>query len=191
MTDEAWQDAPRLEPQRHVLRHSAGAAVHGSRSGWGRIINISSVEGKHGNKAMVTPLHHQQARHQRADAVRWPSSTAPTGITCNAICPGAIETDIMKTAGPRPPRRWERPTRHFLEGYARGVVDQTTQHRRGGRRHGCAAGLERGRRDQRCRPRRARWHIAGVRVQGTTENAALRSAGPRYKTVIDRLSNSH
>lgn len=60
---------------------------------WGRIINISSIFGvrsdetqiaysvsKHGMKAITTTIAKEYAKH---------------GITCNEICPGAIESEMM------------------------------------------------------------------------------------------------
>ena len=70
------------------------------KNGWGRIINISSVEGRQADKAAIS--HYITNKHAiigltRAVAFEY----GPAGITCNVLCPGAIETDIMKTAGPQ------------------------------------------------------------------------------------------
>ncbi len=67
--------------------------------GWGRIINISSVEGKQANKPAVSnyiTTKHALNGLTKATAFEY----GPQGITCNAICPGAIETDIMRESGP-------------------------------------------------------------------------------------------
>ena len=40
------------------------------------------------------------------------------GITCNAICPGAIETDIMKVAGPAAAEQAGITYEQFLDNYA-------------------------------------------------------------------------
>jgi 3-hydroxybutyrate dehydrogenase len=66
---------------------------------YGRIINISSVEGKMGNKATVS--HYITGKHAlngftKATAFEYGTE----GITCNAICPGAVETDLMQDVGP-------------------------------------------------------------------------------------------
>lgn len=64
----------------------------------GRIINISSIEGKLASKVAVS--HYITGKHAmigltKATAVEY----AQQGITCNAICPGPIETEMMKDAG--------------------------------------------------------------------------------------------
>ena len=65
---------------------------------YGRIINISSIEGKLASKVAVS--HYIAGKHamiglSKATAVEY----AQQGITCNAICPGPIETELMKDAG--------------------------------------------------------------------------------------------
>src|SRR3546814_11326252 len=67
--------------------------------GGGRVINISSVEGKMGNKAAVS--HYISAKHAmngftKAVAFEY----GQQGITSNAICPGAVETERTKEIGP-------------------------------------------------------------------------------------------
>src|SRR3546814_6971380 len=63
--------------------------------GGGRVINISSVEGRMGNKAAVS--HYISAKHAmngftKAVAFEY----GQQGITSNAICPGAVETERTK-----------------------------------------------------------------------------------------------
>jgi 3-hydroxybutyrate dehydrogenase/3-oxoacyl-[acyl-carrier protein] reductase len=65
---------------------------------FGRIINISSVQGKQANRSNAA--HYVTAKHgvngfTKAVALDYGRS----GITCNAICVGAVETDLMRTAG--------------------------------------------------------------------------------------------
>ena len=65
---------------------------------WGRIINVSSIEGKIA-KAAIAPYvvgKHGVNGLTKVIAVE----TATLGVTSNAICPGAIETDMMKESGP-------------------------------------------------------------------------------------------
>lgn len=98
MSDEAWQEAASW------ILHSAfwasRLALRDMESrGWGRIINISSVEGKQANKENV--CHYITFKHAlngftKATAFEYGTK----GITSNAISPGAIETDLMKEAGP-------------------------------------------------------------------------------------------
>jgi 3-hydroxybutyrate dehydrogenase len=116
LSDEAWDEA---------LNWNLNATFWGTRAalrrmepaGWGRIINISSVEGRHANKAAVS--HYITNKHAiigltRAVAFEY----GPLGITCNAICPGAIETDIMRTAGPQAAEAMGITYEEFLDSYA-------------------------------------------------------------------------
>ena len=98
MSDEAWQQAAAW------ILHSCFWATRRAlkdmkKRGWGRIINISSVEGKQANKA--TASHYITFKHAmngftKAVAFEY----GECGITCNAISPGAVETDLMKETGP-------------------------------------------------------------------------------------------
>jgi 3-hydroxybutyrate dehydrogenase len=98
MTDQAWDNAmdwilnSAFWATRAALRHMVDRQ-------WGRIIHISSVESKQANKAMVS--HYITAKHAMngfAKAVAF--EYGQMGITSNAICPGAVETDLMLDAGP-------------------------------------------------------------------------------------------
>ena len=83
----------------------------------GRIINISSVEGKQANKAAVSPyivFKHAMNGFTKAVAFEY----GPQGITCNAICPGAIETDLMMTDGPKAAEMAGVSYEQFLQTYA-------------------------------------------------------------------------
>ncbi len=65
---------------------------------WGRIINISSVEGKHG-KPVLGP--YVAAKHAIIGLTKTVAQEVGTqGITCNSICPGLVITDIVKDNGP-------------------------------------------------------------------------------------------
>ena len=109
LSDEAWANA---------LAWNLNGAFWATRRGlpymlasrWGRIIAISSVEGKQATKAMVS--HYITNKHAINGFVKAVAfEYGPHGITSNAICPGAIETDIIRVAGARPRRRPESPTR--------------------------------------------------------------------------------
>src|SRR6195952_4249105 len=66
--------------------------------GWGRIINISSVEGKHG-KPVLGP--YVAAKHAINGLTKTVAQEVGTpGVTCNSICPGLVITDIVKNNGP-------------------------------------------------------------------------------------------
>jgi NAD(P)-dependent dehydrogenase (short-subunit alcohol dehydrogenase family) len=116
MTDEAWQNA---------LNWNLNAVFYGSRralkymleQGWGRIINISSVEGKQANKPAVSHyITNKHAINGLTKAIAHEYGTK--NITCNAICPGAIETDIMKVAGPVVAEQAGITYEQFLDNYA-------------------------------------------------------------------------
>lgn len=65
---------------------------------YGRIINISSIEGKHASKMAVS--HYIMGKHAMNGLTKATAAEyALRGIRCNAICPGPIETDLMKEAG--------------------------------------------------------------------------------------------
>jgi len=116
LSDEAWQNALDLNlnatfwATRHALRYMLERR-------WGRIINISSVEGKQGNKPAVSHyITNKHAINGFTKAVA--HEYGPQGITCNAICPGAIETDLMKEAGPGAAKQAGITYEQFLDNYA-------------------------------------------------------------------------
>lgn len=115
LTDEAWQNAldwnlnGTFWATRRALPHMLAA-------GHGRIINITSVEGKQGNKPAIS--HYVANKHAingftKAVATEYGAS----GITCNAICPGAVETDIMRENGPLVAAAEGISYEQFLDGY--------------------------------------------------------------------------
>ncbi len=65
---------------------------------WGRIINISSVEGKHGKPVMTPYVAAKHAINGMTKSIAREVGTE--GITVNAICPGLIITDIIRDNGP-------------------------------------------------------------------------------------------
>jgi NAD(P)-dependent dehydrogenase (short-subunit alcohol dehydrogenase family) len=116
LSDEAW---------RHALDFNLNAYFWGTRralrpmleQGFGRIINLSSVEGKQANKAMISHyITNKHAIHGLTKATAF--EYAASGITCNAICPGAIETDAMRELGPQVAQVAGITYEQFLDGYA-------------------------------------------------------------------------
>ncbi len=63
----------------------------------GVIINISSVEGKMGKPGIATYVTAKHAVNGLTKAMAL--EVGPIGITVNALCPGAIETDMMIEEG--------------------------------------------------------------------------------------------
>lgn len=66
--------------------------------GWGRIINISSVEGKVGKPVFTAYGAAKHAVNGMTKALAQEVGTQ--GITVNAICPGLIITDVVRENGP-------------------------------------------------------------------------------------------
>lgn len=64
------------------------------RRGWGRIINIASISGLRGRagKSAYNATKHGLIGLTKAVALE----TADTSITCNAICPGWVHTDLVQ-----------------------------------------------------------------------------------------------
>ncbi len=91
MTDDDWQQVINTNLTGAFL-WTRGVSRHMIKARCGRIINISSVVGLHGNAG--------QANYAAAKAglIGLTKSTAKElaarGITCNVICPGFIETDM-------------------------------------------------------------------------------------------------
>jgi len=65
---------------------------------FGRIIMISSVEGKHGKPAIPAYVTCKHAMIGLAKSIAKENGTS--GITCNAICPGLVWTDVLVATGP-------------------------------------------------------------------------------------------
>jgi 3-hydroxybutyrate dehydrogenase/3-oxoacyl-[acyl-carrier protein] reductase len=114
--DDAWRDA-----MDWILNSAFWATRRALRDmrtrRWGRVINISSVEGKQASKAAVA--HYITAKHAlngftKAVAFEY----GPQGITSNAICPGAIETDLMRENGPAAAQAAGITYAEFLDRYA-------------------------------------------------------------------------
>jgi NAD(P)-dependent dehydrogenase (short-subunit alcohol dehydrogenase family) len=116
LSDDAWENALAWNLTA-VFRATRRALPTMVAQGWGRIVNISSVEGKQANKAMIS--HYITNKHAingftKATAFEYGTQ----GITCNAICPGAIETDIMREAGAAVAAQTGITYEDFLAGYA-------------------------------------------------------------------------
>ena len=65
---------------------------------WGRIINISSMEGKHGKPVLTAYTTAKHAINGMTKSVAREVGTE--GVTVNSICPGIILTDVVQTTGP-------------------------------------------------------------------------------------------
>jgi len=98
MTDEAWENALawNLKASFWLTRRVLPGMMDRR---WGRIINMSSIEGKQANKAKIA--HYITNKHGLAGLTKATAfEYGAMGISCNAICPGAIETERMLVSGP-------------------------------------------------------------------------------------------
>ena len=116
MAEDAWQQAAAW-----ILHSAFWATAPALRDmaprGFGRIINISSIEGRQANKANVS--HYITFKHAlngftKAVAFEYGAQ----GITCNAISPGAVETDLMRDAGPAAAESMGISYEQFKDNYA-------------------------------------------------------------------------
>ncbi len=75
--------------------HTIRAALPGMKKrGWGRIVNIASA---HGLVASVHKAAYVAAKHGLIGLTKTVAlETAPTGVTCNAICPGWVLTPLVQ-----------------------------------------------------------------------------------------------
>ena len=97
LADEDWD---------YAVRWNLYSAFWGSRKAlqymlpqkWGRIINISSVEGKHGKAGIPAYVVCKHAMNGLTKAVA--KEVGTSGVTSNAICPGLVWTDVLQATGP-------------------------------------------------------------------------------------------
>ncbi|HET6538814.1 MAG TPA: SDR family NAD(P)-dependent oxidoreductase [Sphingopyxis sp.] len=116
LTDEAFDQAIRwnVSSTFWIARRAIPSMLE---HGFGRIINISSVQGKQANRPNAS--HYVTAKHAvngltKAIAVEY----GRQGITCNAICVGAVETDLMRTAGAASAKAVGLSYEEYRDGYA-------------------------------------------------------------------------
>ncbi len=96
LTDEAMDNALKLNLW-STFWCSRSALAHMIPQQWGRIINISSLEGKVGKPGIAIYVTAKHAVNGLTKSMAHEVGTL--GITVNALCPGAIETDMMKDEG--------------------------------------------------------------------------------------------
>ena len=97
MTDEAMQDAL-LWNFWHSFWCMRKAFSYMIPQQFGRVMLMSSLEGKVGKPGIA---NYVAAKHAMNGLTKTAAKEVGTlGITVNALCPGGIETDIMKEEGP-------------------------------------------------------------------------------------------
>ena len=116
LSDEAWRKA--LDWNLNSTFWATRRALpHMMSKSWGRIIAVSSVEGKQATKAAVS--HYITNKHAINGFVKAVAfEYGPLGITSNAICPGAVETDMMADAGAAAASAAGITYQEFLDEYA-------------------------------------------------------------------------
>jgi NAD(P)-dependent dehydrogenase (short-subunit alcohol dehydrogenase family) len=116
LTDEALDDALRWNLwstfwcTRRSLQHMIPQQ-------WGRIINVSSLEGKKGKPGVAIYVTAKHAINGLTKACAHEVGTL--GITVNALCPGAIETDIMMDEGAKAAESMGMSYQDLLDWFAR------------------------------------------------------------------------
>jgi len=116
LSDEAWQQA-----NNWILNSCFWATRAALRDmeqrRWGRIINISSVEGRQASKSAVAHyITFKHAMNGFTKAVAFEYGEA--GITSNAISPGGVETDLMMEQGPAAAESMGITYEEFKDSYA-------------------------------------------------------------------------
>jgi 3-hydroxybutyrate dehydrogenase len=116
LTDEAFDDALRwiLWSTFWCTRRSL---QHMIPQKWGRIINVSSLEGKCGKPGVSIYVTAKHAINGLTKSCAHEVGTL--GITVNAVCPGGIETDIMAEEGPKAAELMGMTYQEFLNWYAK------------------------------------------------------------------------
>ena len=98
LPDDAWDLVMKWNLY-SVFWASRRAVKPMAERGWGRIINISSTEGKLGKPVLTA---YSTAKHAVNGFTKSMSKEVATaGVTVNAICPGLVITDIIRDNGPR------------------------------------------------------------------------------------------
>jgi 3-hydroxybutyrate dehydrogenase/3-oxoacyl-[acyl-carrier protein] reductase len=116
LSDEAWHEA--LDWMLNATFWATRRALQDMiPRRWGRIINIGSVEGKQANKTSVAHyITNKHAINGLTKAVAFENGTL--GITCNCICPGAVETDLMRDTGPEAAKALGMTYDQYVDDYA-------------------------------------------------------------------------
>jgi 3-hydroxybutyrate dehydrogenase len=97
MLDDDWNRVLDLNLN-HTFWCTRAALRHMVPARFGRIINMSSIYGK---VALANTSHYVTTKHAIVGFTKAVAQeTGPLGITCNALCPGVVLTDIWLDTGP-------------------------------------------------------------------------------------------
>ena len=78
----------------HMIRHCSGLMIRGR---YGRIVNVSSVAGLMGNPGQANDAAAKAGLIGLTKATA--RELASRGVTCNAVAPGLIDTDMTRNLG--------------------------------------------------------------------------------------------
>lgn len=84
--------------------------------GDGRIINISSMEGKHGKPILTAYSAAKHAVNGMTKSLA--REVGAQGVTVNAICPGLVITDIIKNNGPETAKAMGMEFQEMIDSFA-------------------------------------------------------------------------
>lgn len=93
MSDEEWQFELDLNLN-HTFRGIRRSLRYMIPQRSGRILAMSSVEGKHGKPRIAGYVANKHAINGLVKAVA--KEVGPDGITVNAVCPGLVDTDMLR-----------------------------------------------------------------------------------------------
>ena len=116
LSDDAWNDSlgMMLNPTFWGTRRALPSMIE---RGWGRIINISSVDSKLIDKANIGHyITNKAAINAFTKVVAF--ENGPHGVTSNVILPGAVETDLIAETGRKIADSMDTSYEDFLGSYA-------------------------------------------------------------------------
>jgi NAD(P)-dependent dehydrogenase (short-subunit alcohol dehydrogenase family) len=93
LAEESWDRTMDLN-MKGVYLCTQAVVDHMKERGYGRIVNISSIAGKTGEERTGSYCASKFGVIGLTQSVAL--EVAPYGITCNAVCPSAVETDLVK-----------------------------------------------------------------------------------------------
>jgi len=116
LSDDAWNDSLNLMLN-GTFWCCRRALPNMIDRGWGRIINITSVESKLVNKGTASHyIINKAAIDSLTKTIAF--ENGPLGITCNSILPGAVETDLMTITGAQAAESLGLTYEQYIDSYA-------------------------------------------------------------------------